>query len=158
MRAENATGTADSATLFVQTPPVAPSSPEQFRALSTSDEQVRLEWMPADRAREHRVFQATDGGEFVEIATLPADASTFLVESIPPTARSEFQVRAINRTGSAGTFGLEGMFGAAGSVDTVLIDAADEVIDAAQFGNMLFPDLPVHRDSRRANGAAFVEC
>ncbi|MDW8323394.1 MAG: S8 family serine peptidase [Burkholderiales bacterium] len=88
----NAVGESDpSAEVRIVVPPLAPDR-LSVRAESGG---VRLTWQDRSR-REHgyRLERATDTGGFIEIASLPADATDYLDTSIVPGTSYRYRVRA----------------------------------------------------------------
>jgi hypothetical protein len=150
--ATNASGSAASSELPINTLPLPPTEPSSLRAQSLSAGSVRLQWTRSEEADEYRVFQTSEGGVRNEIARLPATATHFDVTRLDPSTRHELQVFAVNANGGSASVAISGTFGDPVRVDKVIIDAAGQTFDLGAIGKNTFPAL--HTVAIRGNQTA----
>jgi 6-phosphogluconolactonase len=89
-------------TLKVVAPPAAPAAPSNLTASVNSPTEVTLNWQ--DNAGQTAAFQiqlSQDGGPFLEVQAVKAQATSAVVTGLSPATSYAFRVRAVNPAGGA---------------------------------------------------------
>jgi fibronectin type 3 domain-containing protein len=87
---------------FIEVRKAVPTIPTNLTAVAVSSSQIQLNWV--DRAineDSYIVERSTNGTSFTAIATLGANATSFLDSGLAPSTRYTYQIRAKNDVGSS---------------------------------------------------------
>ena len=84
------------------TPKLPPSAPNRLSATGTTPSQITLSW--ADSAHDNKGYliqQSTDGMNFTQVGTAPANATSFSVTGLQPGTTYSFRMCAFNSVGNS---------------------------------------------------------
>lgn len=104
VRAENAAGaSANSAEAGATTFAGPPAAPSGLTATAVSSSQINLTWTDNATTEDNFVVAraTTSGGPYTDIATLPANATSYSNTGLPSAKTYYFVVRAVNATGAS---------------------------------------------------------
>lgn len=99
--------------------PTVPSDPSNLQASVTGGDTISLSW--SDNAVDevgYKVQSSTDGATWFEIATLAANATTFVDDGLPPGQTYHYRVFAFNSVGNSAFSNLASATLPATAVDT----------------------------------------
>ena len=104
-------------------------APSKLRALGQSAGEIQLTWSPGETgaAASYRIERRPPGGDFREIASLPAGAGGFTDAGLPGGTTFEYRVRAVGPDGASGVSAISEI--AAGATDGATT-ACDETRNA----------------------------
>ena len=96
----NAATTADSTAPSPTPTPSIPSAPSNLTATAVSASKINLAWTDnSNNENLFRVQRSTDGMNFIRIATLAANVTTYSDTSLPASTRYYYRVRSRNEAG-----------------------------------------------------------
>lgn len=102
MRAENGLpGDWSYVTLKTQdAPPIAPQAPV-INADGVSSNSVRVKWQDVELETEYRIERKNSAGDWVQIATVPANTLFYVDSGLAPSMTYSYRVRAANGSGAS---------------------------------------------------------
>src|SRR6185436_10522916 len=84
------------------TPATIPLAPTGFIVTSISTSQLRLDWTDAATDESsYVILRSLDGGTYTQIATLPADSTTYSDFGLQPSLFYFYRVQAVNGAGAS---------------------------------------------------------